>query len=200
MPENKPVIGLTWEPKLPSLSSTSSSSVSEKPHITHENVSPYKPASELLNGLYLPPNDPRKLNKLVRKQIKDTTGNSWFDMPAAVLTPELKQDLQLLKLRGVMDPKRHYKKSDAKSKTLPKYFQVGTIVESASDFYSSRLTKKERKARIADELLSDSSLTQYRKRKVREIEELNQPGGNEKWKIRGKHSKNRAKERRQKKH
>lgn len=200
MPENKPVIGLTWEPKLPSLSSTSSSSVSEKPHITHENVSLYKPASELLNGLYLPPNDPRKLNKLVRKQIKDTTGNSWFGMPAAVLTPELKQDLQLLKLRGVMDPKRHYKKSDAKSKTLPKYFQVGTIVESASDFYSSRLTKKERKARIADELLSDSSLTQYRKRKVREIEELNQPGGNEKWKIKGKHSKMRAKERRQKKH
>ncbi|KAJ8431243.1 hypothetical protein Cgig2_028633 [Carnegiea gigantea] len=255
MPENKPVIGLTWEPKLPSLSSTSSSSVSEKPHVTHENVSLYKPTSELLNGLYLPPNDPRKLNKLVRKQIKDTTGNSWFDMPAAVLTPELKQDLQLLKvrdrieatnlslqcasmgrgttmavllskilkrrkeegecgtkrelesrrkqrgggLRGVMDPKRHYKKSDAKSKTLPKYFQVGTIVESASDFYSSRLTKKERKARIADELLSDSSLTQYRKRKVREIEELNQPGGNEKWKIRGKHSKMRAKERRQKK-
>jgi len=103
-------------------------------------------------------------------------------------------------------------------------------VESASDFYSSRLTKKERKARIADELLSDSSLTQYRyytrmqeysflcvvfclclhmlthafaflrKRKVREIEELNQPGGNEKWKIRGKHSKMRAKERRQKRH
>jgi len=39
-----------------------------------------------------------------------------------------------------------------------------------------------------------------RKRKVREIEELNQPGGNEKWKIRGKHSKMRAKERRQKRH
>lgn len=86
MPENKPVIGLTWEPKLPSFSSTSSSSVSEKPHVTHENISLYKPTSELLNGLYLPPNDPRKLNKLVRKQIKDTTGNSWCASPLPSFT------------------------------------------------------------------------------------------------------------------
>lgn len=117
-------------------------------------------------------------------------------MPAPVVTPELKQDLQLLKLRNVIDPKRHYKKSDTKSKTLPKYFQVGTIVESASEFFSARLTKKERKNRIADELLSDGSLAQYRKRKVREIEEHHRPAGNEKWKIRGKFTQKRAKEKR----
>lgn len=197
MSENKPVISLTWEPKLPSLSSMSSSSrVDKPPHITHQISTLYKPTSELIDGLYVPPNDPKKLNKLLRKQVKDTTGNSWFDMPAQVVTPELKQDLQLLKLRGVMDPKRHYKKGDTKSKSLPKYFQVGTVVESASDFFSARLTKKERKARIADELLADSSLAQYRKRKVREIEELNRPAGNEKWKIKGKHTQKRAKERR----
>lgn len=34
--------------------------------------------------------------------------------------------LYCLQLRNVMDPKRHYKKSDSKSKTLPKYFQVNT--------------------------------------------------------------------------
>lgn len=95
-----------------------------------------------------------------------------------------------------MDPKRHYKKSEAKSKTLPKYFQVGTVVESSADFFSSRLTKKERKATLADELLSDPTLGQYRKRKVREIESQNRPAGNDKWKMRGRQSQKRAKQRR----
>ncbi|KDO72193.1 hypothetical protein CISIN_1g0470692mg, partial [Citrus sinensis] len=126
-----------------------------------------------------------------------------FDMPAATITPELKKDLQLLKLRSAMDPKRHYKKSEAKSKTLPNKIagvfycdQVGTVVESSTDFFSSRLTKKERKATLADELLSDPTLGQYRKRKVREIESQNRPAGNDKWKMRGRQSQKRAKQRR----
>lgn len=40
--------------------------------------------------------------------------------------------------------------------------QVGTVVESAEEFFSNRLTKKERKATLADELLSDSKFGQYR--------------------------------------
>ncbi|CAA0842956.1 Fcf2 pre-rRNA processing protein [Striga hermonthica] len=122
------------------------------------------------------------LNKLIKKQVKDTTGKNWFDMPAQTMTPELKKDLQLLKLRGALDPKRHYKKGDSKSKTLPKYFQVGTVIESATEFFSGRLTRKERKATLADELLADSTLGDYRKRKVREIEEANRPAGVDKWK------------------
>lgn len=39
---------------------------------------------------------------------------------------------------------------------------MGTVVESSADFFSSRLTKKERKATLADELLSDPTLGQYR--------------------------------------
>ncbi|KAL5127577.1 rRNA-processing protein fcf2 [Glycine soja] len=89
-------------------------------------------------------------------------------------------------LRAALDPKRHYKKGDSKSKTLPKYFQA--IVDSPLDFFSGRLTKKKRKARLADEVLSDQNLAAYRKRKVREIEEQNRPAGNEKWKIKGSNS------------
>ena len=40
--------------------------------------------------------------------------------------------------------------------------QVGTVVESATDFYSGRLTKKERKVTIADELLYDQTFSAYR--------------------------------------
>ncbi|KAI7995038.1 rRNA-processing protein FCF2, partial [Camellia lanceoleosa] len=73
---------------------------------------------------------------------------------------------------------------------------VGTVIESASDLFTGRLTKKERKATLADELLSDHTLGEYRKRKVQEIEEQNRPGGVEKWKIKGRQSWKRAKQRR----
>ncbi|KAI5664938.1 hypothetical protein M9H77_24261 [Catharanthus roseus] len=191
--ETKPVIGLSWEPKVPSFSA---SSVGSKSHLGETSTSVYRPHSQLIDGLFVPPNDPKKLNKLLRKQVKDTAGKNWFDMPAPTITPELKKDLQILKLRSVIDPKRHYKKGDSKSKTLPKYFQVGTVIEPASEYYTGRLTKKERKATIADELLHDTNLAQYRKRKVQEIGEKNRPGGVDKWKISGKQSRKRAKQRR----
>lgn len=197
----KAVIGLSWEPKLPAFTSSfaPASGAGPKPGKMpsgSESGVLWKPSSELIEGLFVPPTNPKKLNKLLRKEVKDTAGSSWFDMPAPTITPELKKDLQLLKLRTVIDPKRHYKKGDAKSKTLPKYFQVGTVVASATEFYSGRLTKKERKATLADELLSDHKLRDYRKRKVREIEEEKRPAGNEKWKIKGRQSMRRAKQRR----
>ncbi|KAE9595443.1 putative Fcf2 pre-rRNA processing [Lupinus albus] len=197
MPEKKPVVGLSWKPQLPIISASKAADGSHtKPRTEAPTNTLWKPNSQLVDGLFVPPSDPRKLNKLIRKQAKDTTGKNWFNMPAQTITPELQKDLKLLKLRGAIDPKRHYKKGDSKSKTLPKYFQMGTVVDSPLDYYSGRLTKKERKATLAEELLSDQNLAAYRKRKVREIEEKNQPGGNEKWKIKGKNTRKRAKERR----
>lgn len=40
--------------------------------------------------------------------------------------------------------------------------QVGTVVEGNTDFYSGRLTKKERKQTFADELLANSQLKSFR--------------------------------------
>ena len=56
-----------------------------------------------------------------------SAGQQWFDMPAPRLTAELKTDLKLLKLRGALDPSRHYKAND--SQALPRYFQVCTLEE-----------------------------------------------------------------------
>lgn len=68
--------------------------------------------------------------------------------------PELKRDLQILHMRGTaIDPKRHYKKESLKAK-VPRYAHVGRIVEGATEFYSARLTRKERKQNLVDELLS----------------------------------------------
>lgn len=43
-------------------------------------------------------------------------------MPAPVMTPELKRDLELLSLRNVLDKKRFYKKSD--KQPTSKFLQV----------------------------------------------------------------------------
>ncbi|KAK6930364.1 Fcf2 pre-rRNA processing, C-terminal [Dillenia turbinata] len=189
MPKGEVGIGLSWKPKLPSLSS---SSAAKHGSVKSETSLLWKPSSELVDGLFVPPNNPKMVNKLLKKQVKDTAGTNWFDIPAPNITPQLKKDLQLLKLRSAIDPNRHYKKADSKSKTLPKYFQA----KSSTDYFSGRLMKKERKATLADELLSDYSLAECRKRKVREIEEQNEPGGNHKWKIKGHHSQMHAKQRR----
>ena len=58
----------------------------------------------------------------------------WFDLPAQQITPEVKRDLRLIRLRGAMDTKRFYKSLD--STKFPKYFQFGTVVEGPADFYA----------------------------------------------------------------
>ncbi|KAG2316516.1 hypothetical protein Bca4012_067384 [Brassica carinata] len=186
MAEVKPLIGLKWEPKLPSLALDSKTGSSSSKGL--ETGSLWTSKSELVDGLCLPPTDPKKVNKMIRKQIKDTTGSNWFDMPAPTMTPELKRDLQLLKLRDVMDPKKHYKRVTSQSKLAEKYFQVGTVIEPAQEFYD-RLTKKNRKTSLAEDLVSDPKTSQYRKRKVREIEEKNRSNQDKKWKKKGKDSK-----------
>ncbi|KAL6635064.1 hypothetical protein ACP70R_027735 [Stipagrostis hirtigluma subsp. patula] len=153
-------IGLSWAPKLPSLPATSSSRKDPAPNPSSAQGSIWKPGRELVDGLFVPPMDPRKANKLARKDVKDTTGKGWFDMPAPTITPELKKDLEILQLRDVLDPKRHFKRG-GKSKALPKFFQVGTVIAPASEFFSGRLTKEERKTTLVDEVLADQSLKNY---------------------------------------
>lgn len=91
------------------------------------------------------------------------------------MTAELERDLKIIKMRGAIDPKRHYRKDD--SKELPKYFQMGTIIEGPTEFYSSRLTRKERKQTILEELMQDDKRKKYLKRKYLEIDVKKQSGG-----------------------
>ncbi|KAI7835142.1 Fcf2 pre-rRNA processing-domain-containing protein [Kickxella alabastrina] len=108
-----------------------------------------------------------------------TAGKQWFGMKAPVLTQELKNDVRVLQLRNILDPKRFYKK-DVSTKKMPKYFEMGTIIEGPTEFYSSRMTKKERKNNLVDELLADKQARDYFKRKVGEINAVNNSGRNRK--------------------
>jgi hypothetical protein len=37
---------------------------------------------------------------------KANAGSDWYNLPKTVITPEFKRDLQLFKMRDVLDPKR----------------------------------------------------------------------------------------------
>lgn len=114
--------------------------------------------------------------KLTAVQEKNATaGSQWFNMPKTELTPELRRDLQLLKMRSVLDPKRHYKKDNSKN-DVPAFSQVGTIIEGATEFYSSRVNKKDRKQTILEEVIAQEQDSGRFKRKYDDISKSKSSG------------------------
>lgn len=101
-------------------------------------------------------NMPQQQPKKTRSGSADTAGARWGHMKAPVLTTELKRELLMVKMRGALDPKRFYRSADD-GKALPKYFQMGTMVEGAEDG-SNRLTKRERKGSMLGEIMSDEAI------------------------------------------
>ncbi|KAL7626683.1 dTDP-fucopyranose mutase [Parahypoxylon ruwenzoriense] len=100
---------------------------------------------------------------------KADAGSSWFNLPRTDLTPELKKDLQLLRMRDVLDSKRFYRKDTTRT-LVPEFSSVGTIVEGPTDFYNARLTKKERKRTLLEEVLETEDVTRKFKSKYGQIQ------------------------------
>ncbi|GME46603.1 rRNA processing protein fcf2 [Neofusicoccum parvum] len=113
--------------------------------------------------------DPVAVRKKQAEDKKATAGEQWFNMPKTDLTPELKRDLQLLKMRNVLDPHRHYKKENSKD-FVPEYSQVGTIVEGPTEYFSARLQKKDRKKTFVEEVLGQEKNSGRFGRKYSEIQ------------------------------
>lgn len=109
----------------------------------------------------------KNIHKQRKLEREKTKGKKWYGLPATEMTEEVKHDLEVLQMRSVLDPKHFYKKNDLK--VLPKYFQIGKVMDSPLDFYNNRLTKKERKKTIVDELLADVEFNKYNKKKYKEI-------------------------------
>ncbi|KAI0191153.1 rRNA-processing protein FCF2 [Xylaria flabelliformis] len=99
---------------------------------------------------------------------KADAGPQWFNLPATDLTPELRRDLQLLKMRDVLDPKRHYKKDTTRA--IPEFSQVGTIMPGPTDYFSARMTKKDRKRTLLEDVLATEDTTRRFKSKYGEIQ------------------------------
>jgi len=113
--------------------------------------------------------------KKQRKEAKDKSeglGPAWFGMKAPEVTEEVQRDLEVLKMRGAIDPKRFYKKTGGpEGEGLPKYFQIGHVVDSPVDYYSSKGSTggKNKKKSLVDELMADAEYQKFSKRKYAEI-------------------------------
>ncbi|KAF2679015.1 Fcf2-domain-containing protein [Lentithecium fluviatile CBS 122367] len=112
--------------------------------------------------------DPVAIKRQKKEEKKATAGSDWYNLPRTELTPELRRDLQLLKMRNVLDPKRHYKKSDSKS-DVPAFSHVGTVVEGPTEFYNSRINNKDRKRTLVEEVLAQEESSGKFKRKYDDI-------------------------------
>ncbi|CCH45623.1 hypothetical protein BN7_5206 [Wickerhamomyces ciferrii] len=112
-------------------------------------------------------NDSIQISKKPSTNVKETSGSKWFDMPKGELTPSIKRDLKILEQRAALDPKRHYKKDKWKT---PEFFQIGTIVEGNTEYYSARLKNKEREQTILESVMNDEDTKHYFKRKYDEVQ------------------------------
>ncbi|EEQ32454.1 rRNA-processing protein FCF2 [Microsporum canis CBS 113480] len=95
------------------------------PNLNHtQSIQPYVQQSNsiaVIDKSKLVPESTKKLAEtihtveqpLVKNKEKPNSGPKWFNLPKTVVTPELKRDLQILRMRSVLDPHRHYKKENA---------------------------------------------------------------------------------------
>ena len=43
---------------------------------------------------------------------KETAGKEWYDLPKTEMTDDVKRDIQIIKMRSVLDPRGFYKRGD----------------------------------------------------------------------------------------
>lgn len=100
---------------------------------------------------------------VIRNDNRKKNDEKWHEIRECKLSPEEERDLRVIENRQHLNPKRFYKSmgTGRKQGELPTKVHFGTVVEGAHEFYSSRLTKKERRNRIIDEVLADRHATNY---------------------------------------
>ena len=118
--------------------------------------------------------------------------------PDAADLPKLHREVEALRLRNAMDPKRFYRREPGEGKGikgLPEYFavriaihfltsnsygfrlltQIGTIVPTSTPFgkkSEDNLPRTERKRTLVDELVADSEAKRYAKRKFEDLQKV----------------------------
>ena len=109
-------------------------------------------------------------------QIRDgSAGASWYNLPKTVVTPQLKRDLQLIRMRSVLDPHRHYKKDNTRD-TIPQFSQVGTMVEGPTDYFSARIPKSKRHKTLVESVMAAEKESGRMKKKYGEVQDRKASG------------------------
>lgn len=105
--------------------------------------------------------------KGTKREAPNHAGDKWFGMVPTPITDDVKRDLNVIRSRNYLDPKRFYKSSDKTGK----FIQVGTVIEGNTEYNSSRLTKKQRRANLTEELMADPATADYAQRKYKKMQQ-----------------------------
>ena len=97
-----------------------------------------------------------------------TAGPNFYDLPRTNITSDLKADMRLLQMRSMLDPRRHYKKRP--EATIPKYSQMGTIIQGRTEYFSSRLPKGKHRRTFLEEVLTNETSTGHLRKRYNEIQ------------------------------
>ena len=142
--------------------------VAAKKAKTPSSVAFQKSTSGGLGGRKIQTSFASSFRKAPRKQHDNTAGSGWFNMTPTPMTDQLKTDLSIIRNRNYIDPKKFYKSGDSFE---GKVLQVGTVIEGSSEYYSSRLTKRDRRQNLTEEIMSEAHVSNYAKRKYYEIQQ-----------------------------
>ncbi|EJT98697.1 Fcf2-domain-containing protein [Dacryopinax primogenitus] len=121
--------------------------------------------------------EPERLSKKQKRELREkTAGPGWFDMPSPSGTElaKIKREMEAARLAAALDPKTFLRK-EAMKQDVPKYIQLGKIVETKSPFERAsrkNLTKAEKKKSIVDELVEDAEARAYAKRKFLDLQHV----------------------------
>lgn len=106
----------------------------------------------------------KKRNKEERAQ---NAGPDWFNIKAPELDENIKLELEVVKMRRALFKKHQYKRK-ATDEINP-HFHLGKVIEDGSEFYSSRIPRKQRGTSIVDELVKDSQFMKSTKERYGNI-------------------------------
>lgn len=108
--------------------------------------------------------------------VPDNAGADWNNMPRTKIEdPKVKREFQLLRMRGILDAKKHFKK-DSRKDPFPAYSQMGTLIEGPTEYYSARVNRKDRKQTLVEEVLASSEANNKFKTRYAKIQEKKTSG------------------------
>ncbi|GAA5851315.1 hypothetical protein JCM5353_004743 [Sporobolomyces roseus] len=110
----------------------------------------------------------RMSQKAYKARQPHTAGSKWFDMPATPMTPELKREIDAMRLRNALDPKK-FMKGGAKKEKIGEFFQIGHVITPNSRATNNTSLPTASKRSFVEELVEDEQARAYAKRKTKEV-------------------------------
>ncbi|KRX04258.1 Bromodomain [Pseudocohnilembus persalinus] len=126
-------------------------------------------------------NETKQIDKIDEEYIikkGDSKGIKYYDKQKAKewwkmaerkdLSQEEKNELVMLKLRGLIDQKSFQKSNEFKK--LPKYFQVGTVIDGNDNYVGGKISRGQRSSTLVDQFLKEDQEIGFSKKKFQEIQ------------------------------